>query len=359
MKKKNIVFHNGTFYKKTENDFFCSYKELDPAEVNIPEEDISCSWKGPLIPFDLWRELIAWCEITQEKFKSEALAFLYLDDKEGWKIWYPPQITRGMTVGVDQDSPQYNPQRKLLGDALQMGTLHHHCTSSAFASGTDKADEIDRDGLHFTIGNLDKNTYDIHMRICVNNTCWDCEPTDFIEVHESLDHVPEKYRQRIHADMISEASEPAVLKTFEKIFKEALKNVKKPTYTPPDYGGIGGRHQSYIWDEWENDHLPANNKSKQQVSDIELVDEYIRNGGASMITELDWGAVREDILSKFNEAPRGSVDEIKALMLALEVAPLSIMGDTWKEIIKDAELPKRTTIPMAKDLFEQWIRAQS
>ena len=51
------------------------------------------------------------------------------------------------------------------------GTVHHHCSTSAFQSGTDEADETNREGFHFTIGNLDKEDIDIHFRWCLDNQC--------------------------------------------------------------------------------------------------------------------------------------------------------------------------------------------
>lgn len=368
MNKKNIVFNNGKFYKKTENDFFSSYKELDPKDVNVSEEEISVTWKGPLIPFSLWRALVAWCEVTQNKFKSEALAFLYLDDKEGWKIWYPPQITNGMTVEVDQESKQYAPQRKLLGDALQMGTLHHHCTSSAFASGTDKADEIDRDGLHFTIGNLNKDEYDIHMRICVNNTCWDCDPADFIEASEELKHVPEKFKKQLHEQLITEATGPNVLKEWEKSFKEPLKNVRKPNHTSNNKrlssrigSGLNYGQQGYIWDheEWENEHLPANSKPVGQCTLLELVDELITDGCISMITELDWDNLpTKDVHDRYYRANPGSVDEVKAFLLAMELSPWGMRKAVWEEVREYADISDSITANTLRETFEQWIKAQ-
>jgi len=260
---KTICYKN-ELYEPVENELFKGYRKLK-VEENTP----SIIWKGPLIPFDLWRELIAWCETTQEKFKSEALAFLYLDDKT-WKIWYPPQITNGMTVKANPDHKDYKKQRKLLGDALQMGTLHHHCTTSAFQSGTDSDDEIDRDGLHFTIGSLDKNVYDIHLRLCFGGSCYKAKPEFFIELDPDLAKVPEKYQMNVHAQMLAEPTDKSQW-TYD--FIKELKNIEKPFYSPSlkENGSFEG-YQGAFWGE--GIHVPRSKGTKRSPVEILPIEEY-------------------------------------------------------------------------------------
>lgn len=238
-KKPKYIIHDNAVYEITESELFSSYKRLA-----VPQEKPTPQWHGPLIPWDMWCELVAWCQVTQEKFKSEALAFLFFDlDKKEWKHWYPPQITNGMTVQADDDSEEYKLQRKHFPD-LQFGSLHHHCTSQAFASGTDHADEIDRDGFHFTVGNIGSKEHSAHFRLCLDGTCHELHPASVIEPSPDVAQLPEKYRMMVHSKMILE---PQDTKLWD--FTEPLKNISKknPTlnYQPSrrDSGrtGIGGR----------------------------------------------------------------------------------------------------------------------
>gem|GEM_PF-7129334 len=68
-----------------------------------------------------------------------------------WQIAVPLQSVRGLRVSYDLSTLPPAPE----GFEL-FGTIHSHAGISAFHSGTDDRDEIHFDGLHITVGNLDK-----------------------------------------------------------------------------------------------------------------------------------------------------------------------------------------------------------
>jgi len=329
---KTICYKN-ELYEPVENELFKGYRKLE-----VEEDAPSIIWKGPLIPFDLWRELIAWCETTQEKFKSEALVFLYLDDKT-WKIWYPPQITNGMTVKANPDHKDYRKQRKLLGDALQMGTLHHHCTTSAFQSGTDSNDEIDRDGLHFTIGNLDKDVYDIHLRLCFGGSCYKAKPESFIELDPDLAKVPAKYRMSIHAQMLAEPTDKSQW-TYD--FSKELKNIEKPFYSPSlkKYGNFGG-HQDSFWAE--GTHVPRSKGTKHSPVEILPTEEYD--------TFIDMGYGFAHLFNDFDY--KGISDQAEGLIYGLSQMVASPEQETENFIDLLGELPVRKAKQLSASLIEE------
>jgi len=255
--QKKYVIHEDTLYEEENKGLYTGYKKY-----KLPVYEPRARWTGPKIPFSLWQEMVAWCQITQKKFKSEALVFLFLDvETSEWSAWYLPQITNGMTVKADEDHENYAEQRKQFPD-LQFGSLHHHCTSSAFASGVDQADEKNREGLHFTIGDLGSSEHSVHYRFCIEGQCHEGPASEVIEYHPDISNVPAKYRERIHEDMIKEQYEG----WEEKDFEEQLKNISKPKYQAPKYGkkawggprqhpetqGIGGKiTQATMWDQEE------------------------------------------------------------------------------------------------------------
>lgn len=250
-KPKNYIISEDTLYEEVVNPLYVTYKKF-----SLPVANPNPRWTGPKIPFALWQEMVAWCQVTQAKFKSEALVFLFLDvDKSEWKAWYLPQITNGMTVKADDKHEDYKEQRKQFPD-LQFGSLHHHCTAAAFASSTDKEDEQNREGLHFTVGDIGSEEHSLHYRFCIEGACYEGEAHDVIDYALSIKTVPNKYRDKIHADMVKEP-----VQDFEKWdFEKELKNVTKPAYSPPKFQtnsrqstlptGIGGEmNQTTIWDE--------------------------------------------------------------------------------------------------------------
>jgi hypothetical protein len=176
----------------------------------------------------MWRELVAWCQVTQEEFTSEALSLFFYDTEENaWSYWIPPQETAGMTVSTDPDDPRYEKEREAYPD-LQFGTLHHHCSTSAFQSGTDLSDEEDRDGLHFTIGKLGSAKLDVHARFCIEGSSHVIDAEDVVEAPKWLQDIPAKYQTGILKDLLASPEED--LEQWQEFFKDHLKKVSKVAY---------------------------------------------------------------------------------------------------------------------------------
>lgn len=279
---KHILSKDGVF-ELIRNDFFAGWKK-----VEIPKGEPGIAWLRAKIPFDLWDELIQWCELTQQTHKSEALAFLmYNEETDTWSIWYPPQVTNGMTVKSDSDCDEYKEQRKKYGDMLQMGTLHHHCTGSAFASGVDKNDEIDRDGLHFTIGKLDEDEYDIHFRLCAYGVCHDQDPTSVIEPPEWLKKAPlsEQNKQVILNKILGSKTDQS---KFEKLRKIMETNIKKPQASSNGYKGQTSF--GFGWNHAARKHKPSSTYWEDDEFDYETTMRPVsheRNNPESKATAIE------------------------------------------------------------------------
>jgi len=233
------IISDNKLYIKEEQPLYTEFKQC-PVEEGSPNP----VWTGPKIPFELFREMTLWCEVTQEEFGSEAMVLLFLDtDKNEWKAWYPPQETCGLSVELCENDPRYKEQRKNYPD-LQLGTLHHHCNISAFQSGTDSEDEKNRDGLHFTVGHLDQETFDLHARFCVNNESYDIEVETVVEMPPVLEHLPEAIKlstlRQILELPVTDHEVPRV--QMLELAKEMV-DEKPKIVGYQGYGGIGG--QSY------------------------------------------------------------------------------------------------------------------
>lgn len=180
MPKKEYVISDNKLYLVKTNKVYTKYEE-----VAIPKyEALSPEWHGKKIPLTMWQEILAFMKHSYDVLKSETMCFLYYDDKkkQPWSFWVPPQISNGMTVKSDPDHMNFQVQRAQYPD-LMFGTVHHHCGTSAFQSGTDEADETNREGFHFTVGNLDTpHDIDVHFRWCLDNECHELEDlTQFID----------------------------------------------------------------------------------------------------------------------------------------------------------------------------------
>ena len=248
---KKYYLSNGELYSEETNNFFSFSKKIE-----IEKRNTEPKWLGSKIPWNLWRELVLWCEMTQEKFGSEALAFLMYDEvKKLWTIWYPPQTSKGMTVKSDPENPLYKEQRKVYGDMLMLGSLHHHCKMAAFQSGTDNSDEHDFDGLHFTVGSLDKKEYTVDARLCINKSCYKVKPSTLIEPPADLANltcVSESHKQEIFEKALCtpiKEKDSVLTSNLNKIMKLVI---HKQSSSRIDHGIIVPRTDTTYQQNWLN-----------------------------------------------------------------------------------------------------------
>lgn len=161
-------------------------------------------WDGKKISAEQWREVLAFFLWTMEETKSEAMVTLYYHETHGWAVLALPQKGyTGMTVSAIQDHPGIKEaEMKLPGvwngtDPWQesfnegskwerKGTVHHHCKSAAFQSGTDHSDEMSKEGLHITIGNLDDAKFSIHARASFRGIMTHVDFSDWFDLDPTL-----------------------------------------------------------------------------------------------------------------------------------------------------------------------------
>lgn len=241
MNKKQYKVHDDKVYEVVENNLYTTYSPCAVSTV----KSVAPEWKGNPIPFQMWRDITDWCVLSYEKFKSETLVFLYYDldnDNNPWSFWIVPQITNGMTVKSNPDSKFFAEERKSFPDTM-FGTVHHHCSSSAFQSGTDHADELDREGLHFTIGNLDQPfDLDVHLRITLGTGHGEVNAKTVIgadpKIQKCFESLQPTYNiptlkqafDDLHESSICSASKE--YKKREKEFSKFYHKVEKPKYQP-------------------------------------------------------------------------------------------------------------------------------
>lgn len=258
----NYKIHDDKVYKVIENKLYTTFKMCDVPVI----KEVEPIWKGDPIPFQMWQDIVDWCVISYEKFKSETLVFLYydLDAKENaWSFWIPPQITNGMTVKSDPNSKFFAKERKNFPDTM-FGTVHHHCSSSAFQSGTDHSDELDREGLHFTVGHCNKpEDLDLHLRLTIGDSHGDTNPDDVIEADPNLqsaykslssNYKPKQIKQAL--DVLHGSSIRSASNNYTKIkkFKKHFDKVSKPKYSTKPYKPYKGKSTGTIGYGYGYDH---------------------------------------------------------------------------------------------------------
>lgn len=137
--------------------------------IMLDMKDPVIKWKGSPISDSLWMQIKAFIRWSWDEHEQESqLRLYYNEDTDGWAAIVLPQYchdplnTKEFAKHKDKEDA-YLPVHGEGWTAI--GTVHHHCDISAFQSSTDEADERKQDGIHITLGHIDKDTWNIHARV--------------------------------------------------------------------------------------------------------------------------------------------------------------------------------------------------
>jgi len=140
-------------------------------------------YSGPKFTPEMWHQILSFFRWTNKEMQSESQVRLYVNLKLGrWAAWAFPQEARtGMSARelpvqeiVEQAKARFSFwSSDPSDDWLYFGTVHHHCSASAFQSSTDEQNEWNQDGLHITVGKMDQDIHDLHARLYLDGNCFD------------------------------------------------------------------------------------------------------------------------------------------------------------------------------------------
>ena len=83
-------------------------------------------------------------------------------------------------------------------DWLYFGTVHHHCSASAFQSSTDEQNEWNQDGLHLTVGKIDQERHDLHARFYLGGNGYEPDLGSFWPIEPELtERVPKQLHHHL------------------------------------------------------------------------------------------------------------------------------------------------------------------
>jgi hypothetical protein len=140
-----IVAKNGLFLKKM----------MSWAEVTVPVETIETLENEkpeailllPDLPVEILVKAVKFSKLVYDTLQSE-VGFLLHHGNGGYELTVPQQHVNAVSIN-------YEAAERIDG-ALLVGTIHSHGGISAFHSQTDLNDEETFDGIHITIGDIDK-----------------------------------------------------------------------------------------------------------------------------------------------------------------------------------------------------------
>ena len=153
-------------------------------------------YAGPKFTPEMWHQVVSFFRWTHKEMHSESQVRLYVNHRLGrWGAWAFPQEARtGMTARElpAQETPEQARARfaswhsEPSDDWLYFGTVHHHCSASAFQSSTDEQNEWNQDGLHLTVGRMDAEHHELHARLYLDGNCFEPDLSRFWPVDAGL-----------------------------------------------------------------------------------------------------------------------------------------------------------------------------
>ncbi len=212
----------------------------------IKETRAFLTYEGPKIPKDEWRMMLSFFKWTYDKWKSESQVRLFVNLKTGtWKIWaFPQEQDTGMAAREVDNEAAIEQRKQFNEDWLYFGTVHHHCGTSAFQSGTDKANEEGQDGLHVTIGKMNEKKYDIHCRFYRKKRMFEPDMSWFWDIKEAIDAIPHRARKYLPTDFEDKTARDEMTEPSDIDFPQQWRDniIVKPKPPELTVGFTGGPH---------------------------------------------------------------------------------------------------------------------
>jgi len=181
------IAQNGIFMCK-ENPFWRAVVPLNGISTLKPESP-QFTFFLPKLPKQLVSIVVRFFASLSQKHNVEAIILLLWNaETHKYTLLTPHQIVSSGNIA------QYNIPR-LLHPLYLIGTFHSHSKYPAFHSKTDRRDEGSMDGIHGTFGSFkgSRNAFTISIQAVINNTRFDCDPTEFFEGISPLSHKKSRY----------------------------------------------------------------------------------------------------------------------------------------------------------------------
>lgn len=110
------------------------------------------------------------------KHRSESyVTLIFNKEHQKYDVWCPSQTVSYSSVNYDRSDMPSEP------GWIAIGTIHSHCDFSAFHSGTDTSDESSFDGIHITLGNVNRDEFSMVSSVVFSDNRKQYNPMDLID----------------------------------------------------------------------------------------------------------------------------------------------------------------------------------
>jgi|GEM_PF-2792208 len=128
------------------------------------------------IPFETFMQIFHFMRTIYKDKKTECNVILFYNPTEKrWSPVVPNQTVTHSSVHYEDGLAGGKDGR------LKVGTFHSHCDFGAFHSGGDDRDEEHFDGIHITMGHVDKDTPTLSVSLVVNGIRFIKAPQEYID----------------------------------------------------------------------------------------------------------------------------------------------------------------------------------
>lgn len=172
--KYYVITGSGIYFRK-ETKVASAFIKVDKIPWLESDIDTTIQLNLPKIPGGIIAQALMFFRRVFEIHQSESYVTLLHSPTKGFQLWCPTQkVSRG-SVNYDRtDQPAFVDRKE---DEWQMiGTIHSHCDFSAFHSGTDTFDESTFDGIHITLGHVNRDNFSMVASVALNDTRQAMEP---------------------------------------------------------------------------------------------------------------------------------------------------------------------------------------
>ena len=286
-------------------------------------------YTGPKITPELWHQVLSFFRWTHKEMQSESQVRLYVNTKLGrWGAWAFPQEARtGMNAReiTVQETPEQARVRfasweaEPSADWLYFCTVHHHCSASAFQSGTDEENERNQDGLHLTVGRMDADRHDLHARFYLGGNCFAPDLSRFWPIDPALaEQVPSAVLDEIARFQMGEK----VVVDFPDAWRT---NVIAVHAVLADGHQVDSRHLGGPADEWFPRHVSGSLDIPEWLRAERALREITSECAASSLSEEDVLAALQSLTADLAENP--DVSLIVEACLKHQVTPDELLAE--------------------------------
>jgi PRTRC genetic system protein A len=179
---------NGAFLCRNHPFFQSDVPTRRPVKALATHEP-RCVVRYPKVRASTLEFIVGFFDRVYQQHRSEAVALLLWDmEANRYRILVPEQEASVWESYTGRRSPQDVRYKvpPLPAGHLLVGDIHSHGSMAAYSSGTDRADERYRDGIHCVVGRIEDEPPQFHLELAIDGFHFELE----------MAHVFEGYTQR-------------------------------------------------------------------------------------------------------------------------------------------------------------------